>query len=313
MYFTVFAAYHLILETSFFADQRALVTITQNSESNCPFNENSSVINIDTSSDSAILNQEFIAPSAAVVNIPISDESLNKSSPVEDSVRMRVDEESTSGIYDFSRVDSDLMPRENGIAPGGLSDGQIGVTENVQEEEPHDPPSSSLPPGQLISLLSASDSKVEDPPILSDSILDGSDSSSISSKVKDVDTQSSEELHVSLSSETLDAEIRAKVGTDLVDSDDGNPAYRRKIEQGLHFGVDCNAVMGRHKLPGDSNTGSLFDSKSILVLMSSLCKSKGTICEQSHLSRIKYYGNFDVSLGRFLQDILLNKVRYFVS
>ncbi|OEL20218.1 putative 1-phosphatidylinositol-3-phosphate 5-kinase FAB1D [Dichanthelium oligosanthes] len=31
------------------------------------------------------------------------------------------------------------------------------------------------------------------------------------------------------------------------------------------------------------------------------------ICEQSHLSRIKYYGNFDVSLGRYLQDILQNQ------
>ncbi|CAA6663840.1 unnamed protein product [Spirodela intermedia] len=289
VHYTVFAAYHLILETSFFADQRAVVTNAQNCEGFCSSNESPSVINFDTSSNSASHNQEFIAPSAAGVDIPISDESLNKSSRVRDFVSMRVDDEPTSGIYDFSRLDSDLMPRENGIAPGGLSDGQIGVTENCQEEEPYDPPTSSLPPGQFISLSSVSDSKGEDPLILTDSISDGSDSSSISSKVKDVDTQSGEVLHVSLSSETLDAEIKPKVGTDLVDSDDGTPAYR-KMEQGLHIGVDCNAVNGRHKLPDDNNTGSVFDSKSILPPF-----------------RIKYYGNFDVSLGRFLQDILLNQ------
>lgn len=49
------------------------------------------------------------------------------------------------------------------------------------------------------------------------------------------------------------------------------------------------------------------DSQSILILMSSQCVTKQVICEQSHLSRINYYGNFDVSLGRYLQDILQNQ------
>ncbi|XP_020165098.1 putative 1-phosphatidylinositol-3-phosphate 5-kinase FAB1D [Aegilops tauschii subsp. strangulata] len=51
----------------------------------------------------------------------------------------------------------------------------------------------------------------------------------------------------------------------------------------------------------------VLDSQSILILMSSQCIAKQVICEQSHLSRINYYGNFDVSLGRYLQDILQNQ------
>ncbi|XP_040379200.1 putative 1-phosphatidylinositol-3-phosphate 5-kinase FAB1D [Oryza brachyantha] len=49
------------------------------------------------------------------------------------------------------------------------------------------------------------------------------------------------------------------------------------------------------------------DSQSILILLSSQCATKQVICEQSHLYRINYYGNFDVSLGRYLQDILQNQ------
>ncbi|GAB4841913.1 1-phosphatidylinositol-3-phosphate 5-kinase fab1b [Ancistrocladus abbreviatus] len=49
------------------------------------------------------------------------------------------------------------------------------------------------------------------------------------------------------------------------------------------------------------------DQQSILVSLSSRCVWKGTVCERSHLFRIKYYGNFDKPLGRFLQDHLLDQ------
>ncbi|KAG0494356.1 hypothetical protein HPP92_005350 [Vanilla planifolia] len=52
---------------------------------------------------------------------------------------------------------------------------------------------------------------------------------------------------------------------------------------------------------------NILSPESILVLLSSQCIEKGLVCEQSHLSRIKYYGNFDISLGRYLQDVLLNQ------
>lgn len=49
------------------------------------------------------------------------------------------------------------------------------------------------------------------------------------------------------------------------------------------------------------------DNQSILVSLSSRCVWKGTVCERSHLSRIKYYGSFDKPLGRFLRDHLFDQ------
>lgn len=53
------------------------------------------------------------------------------------------------------------------------------------------------------------------------------------------------------------------------------------------------------------------DNQSILVSLSSRCVWKGTVCERSHLFRIKYYGNFDKPLGRFLRDDLFDQVSLF--
>ncbi|KDP40633.1 hypothetical protein JCGZ_24632 [Jatropha curcas] len=49
------------------------------------------------------------------------------------------------------------------------------------------------------------------------------------------------------------------------------------------------------------------DHQSILVSLSSRCVWKGTVCERSHLFRIKYYGSFDKPLGRFLRDHLFDQ------
>lgn len=53
------------------------------------------------------------------------------------------------------------------------------------------------------------------------------------------------------------------------------------------------------------------DHQSILVSLSSRCVWKGTVCERSHLFRIKYYGSFDKPLGRFLRDHLFDNVSSF--
>ncbi|KAI4380834.1 hypothetical protein MLD38_006977 [Melastoma candidum] len=49
------------------------------------------------------------------------------------------------------------------------------------------------------------------------------------------------------------------------------------------------------------------DNQSILVSLSTRCVWKGTVCERSHLFRIKYYGSFDRPLGRFLRDHLFDE------
>ncbi|KAJ7969722.1 1-phosphatidylinositol-3-phosphate 5-kinase [Quillaja saponaria] len=53
----------------------------------------------------------------------------------------------------------------------------------------------------------------------------------------------------------------------------------------------------------------VLDSRCILVLMSSRNALKGTMCEQIHFSHIMFYRNFDVPLGKFLRDNLLNQRR----
>lgn len=52
---------------------------------------------------------------------------------------------------------------------------------------------------------------------------------------------------------------------------------------------------------------STSDHQSILVFLSTRCVWKGTVCERSHLVRIKYYGSSDKPLGRFLKDQLFDE------
>jgi 1-phosphatidylinositol-3-phosphate 5-kinase len=59
----------------------------------------------------------------------------------------------------------------------------------------------------------------------------------------------------------------------------------------------------------DEIPASPADNQSILVSLSSHCVWKETLCERPHLLRIKYYGNFDRPLGRFLRDQLFDQVR----
>ncbi|XP_055827740.1 1-phosphatidylinositol-3-phosphate 5-kinase FAB1B-like isoform X2 [Solanum dulcamara] len=84
---------------------------------------------------------------------------------------------------------------------------------------------------------------------------------------------------------------------------------------------DCNAMdvnQSHFQLDGKDTPDELTSSKeevppspsenqSILVSLSSRCVWKGTVCERSHLFRIKYYGNFDKPLGRFLRDHLFDQ------
>lgn len=52
---------------------------------------------------------------------------------------------------------------------------------------------------------------------------------------------------------------------------------------------------------------TVIDTQSILVLMSRRNAFRGVVCEQSHFSRITFYKNFDVPLGKFLRDKILNQ------
>ncbi|XP_043699937.1 putative 1-phosphatidylinositol-3-phosphate 5-kinase FAB1C [Telopea speciosissima] len=68
-------------------------------------------------------------------------------------------------------------------------------------------------------------------------------------------------------------------------------------------GVGLNEVMGEYFSVADNH-------QSILVSFSSPCVQKGTVCERSQLFRIKFYGNFDKPLGRFLHDDLFDQATF---
>ncbi|KQK10843.1 putative 1-phosphatidylinositol-3-phosphate 5-kinase FAB1D isoform X1 [Brachypodium distachyon] len=56
-----------------------------------------------------------------------------------------------------------------------------------------------------------------------------------------------------------------------------------------------------------TETRTSINPQTILISMSSQHIRNKAVCEQSHLSRITYYGYFDTSLGRYLKDVLLSE------
>lgn len=74
------------------------------------------------------------------------------------------------------------------------------------------------------------------------------------------------------------------------------------------FQQDVKNVLEEQNSLKEEFPASPSDHQSILVSLSSRCVWKGTVCERSHLFRIKYYGNFDKPLGRFLRDNLFDQV-----
>ncbi|CAK9180973.1 unnamed protein product [Ilex paraguariensis] len=117
------------------------------------------------------------------------------------------------------------------------------------------------------------------------------------------------DVHVSSSPDTIDhGDMEVK----------GRPDEERALdnEQPLLSSTGCEAPLETHKSGGNNedqvqskdDISTVLDSASILVLMSSRNCTTGNMCEHSHFSHIKFYRNFDVPLGKFLRDNLLNQV-----
>jgi 1-phosphatidylinositol-3-phosphate 5-kinase len=77
----------------------------------------------------------------------------------------------------------------------------------------------------------------------------------------------------------------------------------------LEISYDNGSSKNGSIIKKDEIPASPADNQSILVSMSSRCVWKEAICERPHLLRIKYYGNFDKPLGRFLREQLFDQVR----
>jgi 1-phosphatidylinositol-3-phosphate 5-kinase len=126
---------------------------------------------------------------------------------------------------------------------------------------------------------------------------------------KEINGKISEEVPVLKTVEASDLyDMEGKKGSDKEKTvDDGHPKSLSPCsEASLDRVKDVNYNEDQIQSEGDVN--AVLDSQSILVLMSRRNALRGTVCEQSHFSHIMFYKNFDVPLGKFLRDNLLNQV-----
>ncbi|KAG9156351.1 hypothetical protein Leryth_009223 [Lithospermum erythrorhizon] len=79
------------------------------------------------------------------------------------------------------------------------------------------------------------------------------------------------------------------------------------IDQPDSFSVGTGNFSDTQNCNNMDDIGPMLDTEGILVLVSTRNASRGSMCEHRHFSRIKFYQNFDVPLGKFLLDDLLNQ------
>ncbi|XP_052201496.1 putative 1-phosphatidylinositol-3-phosphate 5-kinase FAB1D [Diospyros lotus] len=262
----VVMAYHLILETSFLLDQRAMF-------STIPFNGASIVTPTGQQS-----------PSVESMNSKIY---CVKEPHAETDCSSAVDVPISNGFHEEGSHNLDLV-----------SEGHYPFS-----YEPYNPVVLSG-----LSSLSASLKKVigENFPLFSSSSRQSM--STYLGSNEDPDGQLPAVLHVSTSPETFehsDVEVKGSSDEDKASDHGQFNSMSACCESPPDNEKSGSNFEDQKKNKDDIN--AVLDSESILVLMSSRNASSGTICEQSHLSHIKFYRNFDVPLGKFLQDNLLNQ------
>lgn len=296
--YTVFAAYRLILETSFFADQRAFSSdMCAVRGADCSLTDISVPLNSCNAAGSS--DTCMFDGSDAVLGTSISNASQVKTAHKEISSFSHPGFKGSSELSVFS---PDVDCNENHLSHGDLSCNRCNNDKTLLD--------SSIP-----SLLSSPSMSTFSTSLRK--FVGHSCQPPISEKVsmylgfneEELDISSIGVLPVSPPTETLDHDIEETSGIILEKAHDG-------ISNGEKAEPKCNELVKKHdtnfsnkfEMQIKDDSESISDSESILVLLSSQCISKDVVCEQSHLSRIKYYGNFDVSLGRFLEEIILNQV-----
>lgn len=90
-------------------------------------------------------------------------------------------------------------------------------------------------------------------------------------------------------------------------SEDACKTKNVNIPESISWRRDAKTIRDEVGSSKEGFAPSPSDEQSILVSLSSRCVWKGTVCERSHLFRIKYYGSSDKPLGRFLQDNLFDQ------
>lgn len=253
----VVMAYHLILETSFLLDQRAMF--------------------------STISPTHLVTVSANKQNSTSVGESLSN------------DEDTLPDIHSTTDI---------AISDGFHAEGNHNLKSEVDSALSLEPYNPIILSG--FSSLSSSLRKVmgESFPILSSSRQ--SMSSYLGFDRRNVDDQAQTDVQVSNSSAVVNDDKGPKIFPDEEKAPEKEIIHTslKNLEEPL----DPQNEKHEDQRNGRDDISTVLDSESILVLMSSRNASKGIMCEHSHFSHIRFYKNFDVPLGNFLQDNLLNQV-----
>ncbi|XP_057422625.1 putative 1-phosphatidylinositol-3-phosphate 5-kinase FAB1D isoform X2 [Lotus japonicus] len=263
----VIMAYHLILETSFVVDQKAMFStipsvnvadiLPTNQESHDSASTNSSIPSLEYSAENGIISTD----------IPI---------------RSGLDEKSTDGLNLESEGFSPFSHEPyNPAVLSGLSAISSSLKKVVGDSFPFP---SSAPYASLSAYFGFNGRKPDDEVTKSVSILDSVEADENTSiEVKN----HSNEVKLLNGGQSLSLPVNLDSNENASKDDDN----------------------GRSELQSKDDINSVLDSQSILVLMSSRNALRGNVCLQSHFSRIMFYKNFDIPLGKFLQDNLLNQTR----
>lgn len=256
----VIMAYHLILETSFLVDQRAMFSTIRFPELVNVLPTDQQSPNLGCANSSVPCIEDFTATNGShTVDIPISN-----------------------GFHEENTHHSNLESESN----------------STLSYEPYNPAIFSG-----LSSLSASLKKViADSFPLATSTPYQSLSSYFGLHGRQSNGHVSEAVSLSTTPEAVDHSDMEAKGSPTKAEFQTSSAF---TEVPLEIKIDGGAIEDQLQSRGDINT--VMNSQSILVLMSCRNAVRGTICEQSHFSHIMFYKNFDVPLGKFLRDNLLNQ------
>ncbi|KAL6010651.1 hypothetical protein ACLOJK_001088 [Asimina triloba] len=310
---SVFLAYHLILETSFLVDQRAVFSSFQTenvfqTDKESPFSSCSSSVSsnsgvpdgastvvsslhgpdISVSNDFHVASKKVGSPRStwldcAAMSIP--SVAVSNVDSFENSIERRPPSCKTMNNSEFQNVETSQEPQitpdlteQSFLSPSTSIRGDLG------ESFPHVPSD----PHQSISLCVG---------------------------FRDQENQSQVLFSLSPSLEALDDRIESTGGgVDQGKSHDGilEGQEARFVSPNSESSADlCGIVNPKEVQQTNKSQGkTMLDNQCILVYLSSRRVLKGTVCKQHHLFRIRFYGDRDISLGQFFLHYLLNQKHY---
>ncbi|GAB2236021.1 hypothetical protein Droror1_Dr00027750, partial [Drosera rotundifolia] len=289
----VVMAYHFILETSFLLDQKAMFsTITSDGSptKNKPICVSSFISRRSAYGDGAPFSNGFHEETS------LNERSIQISN-VSDEEEPLHDEESTSKVTPSSDLD---IP---------ISDGIHKIQSQSSASE--DKSASSYEPRRIstsceMPFFPESLKKVigENLPLVSPSAYQSMCTYfEINEREPDVPTSVASDSPFETRS-PRDIEARDLSNEEKLLKNEADPlAASSQVTGDVGNAVDD----GEDTIQKKDDISTVLDSESILVLMSRRNAHGGRICEQSHFSHIKFYRNFDVPLGKFLKENLLNQ------